>query len=148
MALNFGKYKNSSLEDVLLFDRQYVRWCLSNVSNFSRIIDKEDLEFLQKLLHPLQYIEDKYKVIIENLSFEDLANYLYKMGIIEDCYQTRNIDSWDDSCNFSVEGLYGSHSCYVSSMSNHAVSINRKNELLEYIEKGVERINNWNTFLF
>ena len=83
MALTFGKHKGKSIMEVFDYDYNYLEWCFENIPNFMSKLDQEDKENLRKLAHPIEYINNKYKIDFKNTDFDDkLAPILRSEGFL------------------------------------------------------------------
>lgn len=50
--LTFGKYKDMSIENVIVFDSQYITWCLDNVEGFN--LDEQAMKYYKNILFERQ----------------------------------------------------------------------------------------------
>jgi len=94
--MTFGKYKGTSVKEILTFDLQYILWCIDNIDNLMQRLDDADKQMLKYLLKPLEGIKSK--------KVEDILSALEERGILST--YSDYVDSNDDII-FSIDTIYG-----------------------------------------
>ena len=106
--MNFGKYKNTSIKEILEFDLQYILWCIDNINNLMQRIDEDDKKMLRYLFNPFEGI---------NLNITN-ANDIYKiLSILKERGIVQEFQDFVDSnrdLNFSIDTIYGYAKMYTA----------------------------------
>lgn len=99
--MTFGKYKGTSVKEILAFDLRYILWCIDNIDNIMQRLDDADKQMLKYLLKPLEGIKSK--------KVEDIVSALEERGILST--YSDYVDS-DGDIVFSIDTIYGFASTY------------------------------------
>lgn len=116
--LRFGKYKGKPLMEIANCDLQYVAWLINKVPDIERRLDYEDLNSLEKLTMPVEYMYNKYPNL-KDFSDEKLEEILCNEGLLKSYGSGMDADGTTEC---TIRTLFGSIYRSSSSMSRNFVT--------------------------
>ena len=131
--LQFGKYKGKNLSNIAKLDYPYIVWIANTIPNLKERLDLKDYQFINMLIHPIEYIKRTYKEF-NTLRDDEILQILKNEGLLYTAYQYIGKDG---VCYYTIETIYGSRYGSKSNISPFVTSdgVNLSKEVLLLMEK-------------
>ena len=81
----FGKYKGKTIASIIVYDRQYVKWCVDNISGFELSVNEQAL--LEAFNEGYTIHGDKMIIDSSGVSVEPADNDDVDYELLKYCYE-------------------------------------------------------------